>query len=88
MRDWLRLNIIYDAAVGLRYGSSATTLDVLVPHSVRTMAAEPLQKRSVSNSGSGTFKAPTILFKIVVHRPKTNFLQQLSSKIRATFSEF
>ena len=65
VRDWLRLNIIYDAAVGLRYGSSATTLDVLVPHSVRTMAVEPLQKKSVSNSGSGTFKAPTMLFKIV-----------------------
>ena len=31
VKGWLRLNVIYDATVGLHYRSSATTLEVQVP---------------------------------------------------------
>ena len=54
-------------------------------HSVRTRAAEPLHKSSCSNSGFRALKAPAMLFKLVVHRTISNFLQQLLLKISATF---
>ena len=40
MTDRLRLNVIYAATVGLRRSRSATTLEVLVPHSVGARAEE------------------------------------------------
>ena len=86
VKDWLRLNVVYDATVGLHYKTSATTLEILVPYSVRTRATEPLQKRSGSNFGFGVLnKAPTVLFQLVVHSPKTRTFTSTFVKNKCNF---
>ena len=80
MAEWQHLNVIYDATVGLHDRGSATTTNYYC-HSVRTKAEEPIQKRFGFRTGSEALKAPTMLFKLVVHRLKSNFSLQLLLKI-------
>ena len=91
MTDLLRFNAIYDATVAVHYtvecSTLVTTLEILVPQCHNQVCGAIAEKLWLI-CGSGALKAPTTLFKLVVHKPKLNFLQQLLLKTNATFSEF